>query len=92
MACHECKLIVELDGETHLGQANRDEKRSKYLQAQGWLVLRYWNNQVYDELETVLEAIYQACEVRKPPPPHPQPLSPEAGARGARTAAHGPLP
>src|SRR5713101_5368574 len=69
LACHECKLIVELDGETHLGRADRDQQRTDYLQAQGWLVLRFWNTQVYEELEPVLEAVYRACEGRKAQPP-----------------------
>jgi len=45
-------------------------------------VLRYWNNEVYDEREAVEEAIYEACAAR---PPHPQPLSPK-GARGENRA------
>src|SRR5436190_24320541 len=77
MACHECRLIVELDGETHLGQGSHDEQRTEFLRSQGWLVLRFWNTQVYEELEAVLETIYRACEGRWPP--HPQPLAPEAG-------------
>ncbi len=75
LACHECKLVVELDGETHLGKEDRDEERTRFLQTQGWLVLRFWNTQIYEELEDVLEAIYRVCVGRKPPP-HPQPLSP----------------
>jgi len=82
MACHECKLIIELDGETHLGREMRDRERTQYLEAQGWLVLRFWNTEVYDELEPVLEAIYRTCDRRKPQPPHPQPLSPEYRGEG----------
>jgi hypothetical protein len=52
--------------------------------------LRFWNNQVFDELEGVLEAIYQACEERKPP--HPQPLAPVSGARGERQSPLTPNP
>src|SRR5262245_1301270 len=83
-ACLECQLIVELDGETHLGREEHDERRSHYLRAQGWLVLRIWNTQVYDELDAVMEVIYRACRERKPKPltPNPSPLS--TGAKGAR--------
>jgi len=90
MACRACKLILEVDGETHLGQEARDEDRTKYLHQRGWLVLRFWNTEVYDELESVLEAIYRVCVERqaKKSPPHPQPLSPEAGARGAERPPH----
>jgi very-short-patch-repair endonuclease len=69
MACHQCRLIIEIDGETHLGFEVKDEKRTEFLTRKGWLVLRFWNNQVYDELEAVLEAIYQACQNRRPQPP-----------------------
>ena len=65
LACHECRLIIELDGETHLGQEVKDEKRTEYLSEQGWLVLRFWNSWIYDETEAVLEAIYRACQERK---------------------------
>ena len=76
LACHECKIVIELDGESHLEQQCRDERRSAYLGEYDWLVLRFWNTEVYDELESVLEVIYQACERRKEKPPHPRPLSP----------------
>src|SRR5436190_8315249 len=66
LACHECRLIVELDGETHIGQEARDGTRTEYLHAQGWLVLRFWNTQVYDDLEAVLEAIFDTCQERRP--------------------------
>src|SRR5215471_20186273 len=54
MACRAAKLILEVDAVTHLGQEARDEDRAKYLQKRGWLVLRFWNTEVYDELESVL--------------------------------------
>ena len=76
LACHECKIIIEVDGESHLGRECRDERRSNYLREEGWLALRFWNTEVYDELESVLEAIHQTCEQRKkrsPSPPTPLP-------------------
>src|SRR6516162_10656093 len=82
LACHECKIVIEVDGESHLGKECRDERRSDYLREFGWLVLRFWNTEVYEELESVLEAIYQACRRRNYP--HPQPLSPEYGGEGRR--------
>jgi very-short-patch-repair endonuclease len=59
--CARCRLIVELDGETHLGDEAADQKRQKYLESQGFRLLRFWNTQVFEEREAVLEAIYQAC-------------------------------
>ncbi len=84
LGCHECKVIIEVDGETHLGQEANDARRTNYLQEQGWLVLRFWNTEVYHELDAVLEAIYQACEGRRPLPLTPNPSPPSTGERGER--------
>jgi len=89
-ACRECKLIVEVDGETHLGRETRDARRTDYLQAQGWLVLRFWNTEVYDELEAVLETIYRACEARRFRPLTPNPSPPEYRGRGENAATSPP--
>ena len=62
-ACLEAKLIVELDGDQH-GRGNaptRDAKRDDYLREQGFEVLRFWNNTVYEEIDGVLEAILDAA-------------------------------
>jgi len=59
-----CKLAVELDGETHLRRKNADLNRTKFLESQGWQVLRFWNTDVYDELEAVKEAVYRMCVQR----------------------------
>ena len=63
--CAGCQVIVELDGETHLDKKDYDEKRDSYLKELGYRVLRFWNNQVYDELESVLEEIYLVCHGKK---------------------------
>lgn len=63
-ACLEAKLIVELDGDQH-GRGNapsRDAKRDAYLREQGFEVLRFWNNAVYEEIDSVLEVILDAAE------------------------------
>jgi very-short-patch-repair endonuclease len=41
-----------------------DGEREEWLEAQGIVVLRFWNNQVFDELDAVLEAIWAACRLR----------------------------
>lgn len=54
-------LIVEADGGQHNG--NRyDENRDAWLKAQGFKVLRFWNNQILNEIEAVLNAILGAIE------------------------------
>ena len=60
-ACVERRVILELDGESHLERSLEDHLRTQWLESQGLLVLRYWNTEIYDELEAVKEAIYQAC-------------------------------
>lgn len=55
--CLEHRLIVEVDGGQHTEQAGYDEKRSAWLQQQGFRVIRFWNNEVMNNLDTVVEAI-----------------------------------
>jgi adenine-specific DNA-methyltransferase len=84
--CAVSALVLELDGESHLGAADYDRVRQSYLEKQGLKVLRFWNTQVFEELEPVLEVIWAECQQRavhppRPltwPAPHPQPLSPAA--------------
>ena len=61
-ACREKKLIVEVDGATH-GEAREivhDIARTEYLQAQGWRVIRCWNQDVFENLDGVCETIVLA--------------------------------
>jgi very-short-patch-repair endonuclease len=51
------KLIIELDGSQHLDQAEYDIERTKFLEEQGYHILRYWNNYVMDNIEIVLQDI-----------------------------------
>lgn len=57
------KLIIELDGIQHEDQKTYDEARTRYLAAEGYLVLRFWNGDVLAHLGDVLNAI--AEEIRK---------------------------
>jgi len=58
-ACRECKLIVEVDGATHGSETELryDEKRTAFLQAEGFRVMRCWNDDVFTNLEGVLDGI-----------------------------------
>lgn len=57
--CFEAKLIVELDGSQHAEENAReyDAMRTETLEAGGFRVLRFWNNEVRTNLEGVLQAI-----------------------------------
>ena len=62
LICLEQKLIVEVDGGQHSGQHKYDLERDEWLESQGHRVLRFWNNQVLDEVEAVKAAILAALE------------------------------
>lgn len=55
--CLEHRLIVELDGGQHAEQVTYDQKRDAWLRSQGYTVLRFWNNDVMQQLDAVLEQI-----------------------------------
>jgi very-short-patch-repair endonuclease len=72
--CADAHLIIELDGGQHADRSIADAQRTKVLEAMGYLVLRYWNNDVMQNIDGVLEDIYAALERYRPEPPHPHPL------------------
>ncbi len=55
-------LVIELDGSQHLEQEGYDEERTKYLESQGYKVMRFWNNQVMNDIDSVIRAIIFAME------------------------------
>ena len=58
--CLELKLIIELDGGQHAFRINYDYQRSVFLEQRGFKVMRFWNNDVIENIESVLEAIHLA--------------------------------
>ncbi|MDP2776276.1 MAG: endonuclease domain-containing protein [Anaerolineales bacterium] len=56
------KLIIELDGSQHLEQEEYDEERTKCLETLGYKVIRFWNNDVLNNIEGVILAIIYALE------------------------------
>lgn len=59
--CYQKKVIVELDGGQHLEQARYDQKRTLFLERSGFQIIRFWNHDVWQHLETVLNKILHAC-------------------------------
>ena len=51
------KLVIELDGSQYLEDVEQDQKRTSYLESQGYKVIRFWNLQVMNEVEGVIEVI-----------------------------------
>jgi very-short-patch-repair endonuclease len=60
--CLEKRLIIEVDGGQHDEQSLYDENRDSWLISQGYRVLRFWNNQIFNELEAVKEIIFENVE------------------------------
>lgn len=67
--CPKRKLVVELDGGQHAEEIAADQKRSRFLEAQGYRVLRFWNHDVLSDTASVLERIAEVLG-----DPHPSPL------------------
>ena len=64
--CVPCKkLIIELDGSQHLEQKEYDEERTKYLELHGYRVLRFWNNNVMNNIDDVLRVIWSVLKDEK---------------------------
>ena len=60
--CHELRLIVELDGDVHpeANQSDRDQARTEWLEAQGYRLMRFRNDEVMQNVDAVLEKIAAA--------------------------------
>ncbi len=55
--CFEEKLIIEIDGGTHIDQVKYDLSRTAWLEGQGYRVIRFTNEMVFKQLDSVIEAI-----------------------------------
>ncbi len=64
-ACLSEKLLIELDGSQHAERKTHDEERDAFLRQAGYRILRFWNNEVFENCFGVLESIYAALH------PHP---------------------
>lgn len=62
--CHDRKLAIELDGGQHAEETDYDRVRDEWLNSHGIKVMRFWNNQMLLETESVAEAIFQALGSR----------------------------
>jgi lysyl-tRNA synthetase class 2 len=80
--CVESQLIVELDGGWHVERQAYDEQRTADLQAEGFRVLRFWNDDALLRTDDVLEAIVRALGEERPP--HPNPLPRHRRGRGSQ--------
>ncbi len=75
--CESANLVVELDGGQHAVQSGWDSNRMDVLQAAGIHVLRFWNNEVLENIDGVLSEIVRVAKASSSPEaitPHPVPL------------------
>jgi very-short-patch-repair endonuclease len=68
--CLDHRLVIEVDGSQHAETQEYDEWRSDKLRMAGFTVLRFWNNEVLDNTDGVVQAIWN---VLNPSPPQPSP-------------------
>jgi very-short-patch-repair endonuclease len=78
-ACMDARLVIEVDGGQHADSAH-DRQRDAWLAAQGWRVLRFWDNDVLTNIEGVLAQVIEALQLAQDgaraalsPPPLPSP-------------------
>ncbi len=63
-ACLELKIIIEVDGGQHC-ENEKNAKRTKHLNERGYEVIRFWNNEVIDNLEGVVSTLTLALSQRE---------------------------
>ena len=56
-ACVSLKLVIELDGSQHMQNVDYDIHRTRYLNSKGFKVVRFWNNDILNQVSSVLEAL-----------------------------------
>ncbi len=94
--CRERMLVIELDGGQH-AENLRDKSRTHFIEGEGYRVLRFWNNEVMENIEGVLATIVAALKSSPPPAPSRKregerhaPLTPSRLREGkSRAAAKG---
>ncbi|MES1151480.1 MAG: endonuclease domain-containing protein [Dongia sp.] len=69
--CLDKRLVIELDGGQHDENRAKDEQRSRYIESQGFRVIRFWNNEVLQNMSGVLETVLAHLGRRTRAPPRP---------------------
>jgi very-short-patch-repair endonuclease len=62
--CFEKHLIIEIDGGQHCENIEYDKKRTLWLEHQGFQVIRFWNNEVMNDIDAVATVILDICSER----------------------------
>ncbi len=61
-ACLAQRLVVELDGGQHAMAKDKDDQRTRWLESQGYRVVRFWNHDVLENMDGVLQALLTALD------------------------------
>jgi len=69
---HGAKLVIEIDDATHADKATADEARTRFIEGEGYRVIRFWNNEVMANIDGVIGTIAASL---------PSPLVGEGGAK-----------
>lgn len=82
--CAEARLVIELDGETHVGPEAEayDARRTAIIEAEGYRVRRFWNNDVMQNIEGVVAMIAEAAQETAPHPPTASRRAPPSPLQG----------
>ncbi|MBQ3640968.1 endonuclease domain-containing protein [bacterium] len=62
-ACRRKKLVIEIDGGQHNQEYNilSDEERTKFIESQGYKIIRFWNNEIIENIEGVYQKLQDFC-------------------------------
>ena len=88
-ACMRAHVLIEVDGPSHSQDDNiiKEARRTAFLEAEGFQILRFWNDEIYQNLDGVLDTIHYALGLKGlvetgAPPPHPAPPARPSPSRG----------
>ncbi|AOH84112.1 hypothetical protein AWL63_09185 [Sphingomonas panacis] len=70
---HRARLVIEIDGGQHADTAAKDEKRTRFIEGEGYRLIRFWNNDVMTNIEGVIAVVADHL---------PSPLVGEGGPKG----------
>jgi very-short-patch-repair endonuclease len=86
-ACPEARLVVEADGSQHAEDQEYDTRRERAFAALGWRTLRFWNNEILENLDGVLTTIANGLPSPSQPAAPAGPLPLPSRERGQKSAA-----
>jgi very-short-patch-repair endonuclease len=69
--CYERKVTVEADGGRHAMETEKDAERTRWLNSQGFTVLRFWNNDILSNIDGALQVIVKQYGYEADLPPSP---------------------